>query len=291
MALLVAGWGGNWPATKIALLEFDPALQRACALFFGGLGLLALTALSGRSIRLSPRDLKPFLLMAFFQVTLWHVACVYGVSLMPAGRASIIANLVPLWVAVLGFFFLREPFTPCRSLGLVLGLCGLGALAFGHVQMSQMSPWGPLLMLLASFSAGCAAIVMKAFDWHTPALPLTGWAVFIGGIPVYIIAYLLHPKFGTGGPSLWPVAGLVYTTVMAIIFCHWCWFTIVRLLPVPVAASSMFGVPVVGVVASGLLLHETVGLAEILALALTSASIFMILWGDRLFPGERRAPK
>jgi drug/metabolite transporter (DMT)-like permease len=284
MALLILSWGMNWPASKFALNEIEPLLQRSLALFAGGIGLLVLARCFGYSLHVPLREIRPLVSVTIFHVTGWHVASAYGVSLMPAGRASIIANTIPIWVTLLGIWMLREPLTVYRAIGLALGLGGLGLLIGPDIASVGAAPLGALLMIGASVCAALGTIRMKACEWQTPLAVLAGWSVLVGGMPIYLAALitgagLTDAAIAAGGVSYKAVAGLCYTIAMATIFCHWCWFKIVVLFPAPVAAISMFGVPVIGVLGSAALLGERIGWFEIFALVFVLAGICCVVYG------------
>ena len=283
MALMIVGWGMNWPASKTALNEIEPLLQRTVALLAGGVGLLGLARMFGYSLRVARREIVPLVGVTIFHITIWHVASAYGLSLMQAGRASIIANTIPLWVSLLGIWLLREPVTFMRATGLFLGLAGLALLVVPDLAVLQAAPYGPLFMAGAAFASGTGTVLMKRYQWSTPLTVLTGWSVLIGGIPIYLAAWLFDAGIKGDTVSLPAILGLAYTVLVATIFCHWCWFKIVTLFPAPVAAVAMFGVPMVGVFASAIFLGESVGLLEIGALVLVLAGIACVVY-------VRRAP-
>lgn len=53
-------------------------------------------------------ELAPLLLCATLNIVGWHLLSAWGVSMMPAGRASIIAFTMPAWTALLGVFVLGD---------------------------------------------------------------------------------------------------------------------------------------------------------------------------------------
>ena len=128
LAALTLFWGANWPGMKLALAEIPVWWFRSIWLSCGGAGLLALAWASGQRLRVPRNELRPLLICAVFNVVGWHIFSGYGVSLMPAGRASIIAFTMPLWAALLGSLVLGDRLTGRRLLGLAVGLSGLAVL-------------------------------------------------------------------------------------------------------------------------------------------------------------------
>ena len=62
-----------------------------------------------------------------------------------------------------------------------------------------------------------------------------------------------------------------------MVFCHWAWFKLVGLFPAAIAAIGTLAIPAVGVLASALLLGETVGAAEVAALVLVCLGLAVVL--------------
>jgi drug/metabolite transporter (DMT)-like permease len=79
---------------------------------------------------------------------------------------------------------------------------------------------------------------------------------------------------------------LLYNIFLAGTIAHWAWFTLARTLPVAVSSLSSLPVPVVGVFAGILVLHEQPGAQEWLALALVVLALFTVLFQ----PAQRKAP-
>src|SRR5262245_54846991 len=111
LAGLTIIWGANWPMMKIVLSEVTVWWFRSACLVVGGMGLLTIAALTTSSTRVPAAELRPLLTCALFNILGWHLCAAYGVLLMPAGRAVIVAYTMPVWAALLGKFMLGEPLT------------------------------------------------------------------------------------------------------------------------------------------------------------------------------------
>ncbi|MGH6815209.1 MAG: DMT family transporter, partial [Hyphomicrobiaceae bacterium] len=128
LAGLTIIWGANWPVMKIVLSEVTVWWFRSACLVIGGVGLLTIAALMASSIRVPVAEFRPLLTCALFNIVGWHMCSGYGVLLMPAGRAAIIAYTMPVWAALFGKFMLGEPLTRAKLVGLGLGVAGLAVL-------------------------------------------------------------------------------------------------------------------------------------------------------------------
>jgi drug/metabolite transporter (DMT)-like permease len=295
LVALTVLWGSNWPAMKLAVRELDPWTFRTVCLLVGGGGLLALVRAGGSSLRVPRRERGRLVLVALFNITGWHLCSAYGLTLVAAGRGAIIAYTMPLWTVLFGRLLLGERVGRSRLVALGLGLAAMAVLVAPDVRALWTAPAGTFLMLAAAASWGLGTVLTKASHWTIPIAVLTGWQIVLGGLPIALGAALRAAGTWLTAPDLalppgltsGAVLGVAYATFVGVIFCHWAWFRIVAILPAAVAAIGTLGVPIVGVLASALVLGETVGPAELLALVLVVAALGILLGG--LGAAESRA--
>ena len=70
---------------------------------------------------------------------------------------------------------------------------------------------------------------------------------------------------------------LTYIILFPMIYCHWAYFSLVRIFPASIAAIGTLAIPVVGVFSSFLILNEPVGLTEIAALILVVTALTLAI--------------
>ncbi len=274
-------WGTNWPAMKIVLGELPVWWFRSICLIVGATGSLMIAYLSGISVRVKRTDLWPLVVSAVFNVIGWHLFSGYGVSLMPAGRAAIIAFTMPVWAMLIGSWLLDEELTKNKLIGLALGIAGLATLIGQDLVILRTAPIGALFMLFAAISWAAGTVAIKWFQWSTPALSIVGWQMLIGAVPITIGALLLGPPPDTETLSNQALFALLYVLAMPILFCQWAYFKTVQILPANVAAIGTLAVPIVGVYSSALVLSEDVGIQEHVALVLICAALASVLFAPK----------
>jgi drug/metabolite transporter (DMT)-like permease len=74
---------------------------------------------------------------------------------------------------------------------------------------------------------------------------------------------------------------LTYIIAFPMIYCHWAYFTLVRIFPASIAAISTLAIPVVGVFSSTLILSESIGVSEITALLLVVAALSIVVFVEK----------
>jgi drug/metabolite transporter (DMT)-like permease len=286
--LLLAGltlfWGANWPAMKIAFTELPVWWFRAGCLWFGGLGLVAIARLSGLSLLVPAAQRGPLLVCALFNVVGWHLCSGYGVSLMPAGRAAIIAFTMPVWASLLGALLLHEALTGTKLVGLGLGMTGLGVLIGPDLMVLETAPLGALFMLMAAMSWATGTVLVKRCHWSVPTTVLVGWQLIAGALPVSLGAVLLEAPPDLADLSGRAVLAVTYILLFPMVFCQWAFFRTVQLFPAVIAAIGTLAIPVVGVYSSAVLLGEPVGWREFVALLFICSALASVL-----LPARRRS--
>jgi drug/metabolite transporter (DMT)-like permease len=283
LAALTLFWGANWPGMKLALAEIPVWWFRSICLICGGAGLLALAWASGQRLRVPRNELRPLLICAVFNVVGWHIFSGYGVSLMPAGRASIIAFTMPLWAALLGSLVLGDRLTLRRLLGLAVGLSGLAVLIGPDLRAAQAAPFGAFFMLGAALSWAAGTISVKHFAWSLSTAVLAGWQLIAGFVVVFPVALLLETPPEWTGLSTGALISLAYVIALPMLFCQWAYIKVVRLFPAVLAAIGTLAIPVVGVFSSALVLGEAVGPRDFASLALVCGALAIVL-----LPAARR---
>jgi drug/metabolite transporter (DMT)-like permease len=271
-------WGLAWPAIKISVSEIPPWTFRSYCLVLSGIGILILAKANGFKLKLPLHELKPLCLVALFNITGWHLFSAHGVLRMNASRAVIIGFTMPLWATILSAVLLKERIRPIRLFALGIGLGGLALLIWPELDAVGATPLGAVFMLGAAVSWATGTVLIKRTDWDTPTTVLTGWQLLLGSIPVVMGALLLEPLGVSLNVSASAIFALTYIIFFPMIYCHWAYFTLVRIFPASIAAISTLAIPVVGVFSSTLILNEPVGISEIVALLLVVTALSIAIF-------------
>ena len=280
LALLALGWGLNWPIMKIVLRDVPPLTFRGSCLLLGGLGVMLIGRLDGQSWRIPPGAFGKLALLAATNMVGWNVLMIYGVGLMPSGRAALLGYTMPLWSVAFSVWLLGERMNLRRMLGLALGLAGVAALMGSYRAQLGEAPLGVLCMLGAAMSWGLGVVLLKRFALKMPTTMLTGWAMLIGALPVLVAALALEAGEWRA-VGLWPALGFVYNVLVAFMFCYWAWNRIVLMVPVAVSSLSSLVTPVIGVLGGMWLLGEQPGWNELAGAVLILGALATVLLPQR----------
>jgi len=272
LAALTLAWGFNWTAMKVALAEVPPWTFRTLCLGLGSAVLFLVLKAGGHRLAVPKGQWGRLWLLAFFNITFWNVLVAFGMTMIPSGRAAILAYTMPVWAVPLSMWVLGERLTGRKLLGLVLGMGGL-ALLVGDVFASP----GTLLVLGAAISWAIGTVLQKRYPMAMPNGAYTAWIMLLGGVPIFAGALLYDDPGALRGVGLWPALGVAYNVVVAFAFAHWAWIKIATAVPVTVFSISMLIIPVVGVLSGTLFLGERPSWAEYAALALILAALATVI--------------
>jgi len=275
LAITSVGWGFNWPIMKYLLSELPPLTMRGLTGVAGASLLAGLAIISGQSLRV-PGELWPRLLLAaFLNVACWMTLMGLALLWLPAGEAALIAYTMPVWASVLAWPILGERPNLLRVISLVMAFAGLVAIMGGNgFAASAVKMPGIIMALGGAVSFAVGTVLAKKLPLSLPPLSAAAWQIGIGCLPVAIVGLLVEKADVAALSNLGWIL-IVYSTVIQFCVAYVTWFAALARLPASVAAIGTMAVPVIGVVASAVALHEPLGAGQITALVFTLAGVVL----------------
>lgn len=276
LCLLVMAWGVNWVIAKMSLQYVSPIwattlrLLPACAIFF------VLCTLSGRMKVPVRADLPVIFSVGLLHMVGFSVLVSLGLQLLPAGKSIVLAYTSPLWVVPAAWFFLREPLTMRRILGVLTGLGGI-VLMLQPAQMDWSDPkivLGHVFVLVAAMLWAISIVYGRAHKWVTAPFSLLPWQMLVGGLTQLVLALLIE-----GIPhinwtlELWLLLG--FNCLIGNGVAYWMMNLVSRDLPAGVVSMGLLGVPIIGLVCAIVVLNETIGASLLVAAGLIIIGIVL----------------
>jgi drug/metabolite transporter (DMT)-like permease len=275
LAITSVGWGFNWPVTKYLISEIPPLTLRGATGVIGA-SLLAILALArGQSLSVR-RELWPRLVLAaVLNVMGWMVLMGLALLWLPASEAALIAYTMPVWASLLAWPVLGERPTLLRTMSLVMAFAGLAAIMGGNgLTASAAKLPGILMALVGSMAFALGTVLAKRLPLQLPPITAATWQIGIGCFPVAIVGLLIETShWNEISQTGWIL--LFYSTVVQFCVAYVSWFAALARLPASVAAIGTMAVPVIGVAAAALALHEPLGIGQIAALVFTLAGVVL----------------
>jgi drug/metabolite transporter (DMT)-like permease len=269
------GWGFNWPVTKYLLGELPPLTLRGSTGVIGAALLAVLAVMWGQSLKVA-RELWPRLMLAaVLNVMGWMVLMGLALLWLPASEAALIAYTMPVWASLLAWFVLGERMTWLRVLALVMAFAGLAAImgANGISASAEKLP-GIIMALTGSIGFALGTVLAKKLPLQLPPITAAAWQIGLGCFPVAVVGFFIETSNWHAVTNVgWLL--VIYSTVVQFCIAYVAWFAALARLPASVAAIGTMAVPVIGVVASAIALHEPLGPGQIAALVFTLAGVVL----------------
>ena len=273
LAITSLGWGFNWPIIKHLVSVLPPLTLRGTTGVVGA-SLLALLAIwRGENLRVARKLWPRLVLAAILNVGGWMVLMGFALLWLPASEAALIAYTMPVWASILAWPILGERPNLLRVISLLMAFLGLSAILGGNGVAASLAKLPGILMALGgSVGFAVGTVLAKKLPLGLPPVSAATWQIGIGCLPVAIVGLLIeNPHMANLSDLDWIL--LTYSTVIQFCVAYVCWFAALERLSASVAAIGTMAVPVIGVVASALVLHEPLGVGQIAALAFTLAGV------------------
>jgi drug/metabolite transporter (DMT)-like permease len=269
---LVAIWAVSWPAVKVGVTTVPP-LGYACLRYaIAALCLFALAA-ARRRLALPPRADWPLVAVSgALQMATYSALTGLALTVLPPGRASVLAYSTPLWVVPLSARWLGERGSLQSRVGVTLGLLGVLAIAAPSIRLHEVRAVAAYAMLLGAALAWAVSIVfVRAHRFTASPLALAPWQMLVAAALLAVPALALeHTPRGLGVTA---VASLAYVGPVATGFAYWAVVEVGRHFRASTLSMALLATPGIGILISAIALGEPVGPSLIAGVALTSTGI------------------
>jgi len=277
LAVTSIGWGVNFPVMKYLLSEWPPLSSRGLTGIVGAAALALIAVLQRQSLAVPRKMRLRLVLVSLLAITSWVALMGLALLWLDAREAAVLAISVPVWVALLARPVLGERLSLVRAFALMVALGGISILIGGNgIEAGIGKLPGFLLALAGAICVGLGTVLTKHFPLAVPPLPLAAWQIGIGCLPVAIAGLAIeHPQLGALSALGW--ASMIYMTLIQFCLCYVCWFAALARLPAATASIGTLLVPVVGVLSAAAMLHEPLGLRELIALVVALGGVAVAL--------------
>lgn len=289
---LVVIWGSHWVVVKVGLETIPPFTYGVLRLTGGIVVLAVLMAATGRLKRPARADWPIIASYGLLAVALGIAMMNLALPHIPAGRSSILAYTIPLWVVPVMLFAAHVLPSRAEMVGLVLGLVGLilllnpAAIEWG----SEGALLGSLLLVVGAIGAAVALVHVRSHPWTGTPFDTQIWQLLVALLPMLVLVLVLErDRLGEIRWDLPTALAVLYSGPLATAFAFWASQMIVRSLGPLTTGIGYLGAPVVGVIAGIIVLGEVITLLDLAGVLVTSVGIAVVLLAGRGSSGSSDA--
>ena len=283
MLLANSIWGLMSPIAKIVMAGgIVTPLVLSDLRIFGAMVLFWLVSLFGKREHVASRDMVKLFGASMLAIVFNQGCFIFGVGMTSPADASIITTSMPLWAMLLAAFFLKEPVTAKKVLGIAFGAGGALLLIVGSnhgtasAATSNTNIWGDLLVLLAQLSYALYIVLFKNFVNKYSLITIMKWMftyAFICTLPFSYDDLIATHWAAIEGKAL---AGILFVVVCATFISYMLIVVGQKNLRPTVAGMYNYVQPVVSCIVTICLGLDTFNITKGIAVILIFGGVYLV---------------
>ena len=255
-------FSGSLPATRVAVMDFDPLFLTVARASIAGLLALAILLMS-RVERPKSSDWASLSVVAGGVVVGFPLLTALALEHINSARSIVFIGLLPLATAIFGMF--RGGERP-RAVFWMFSLLGSGLVAGfaanGRVANDASTITGDLYMLGAIIVCGLGYAEGGRLSRRLGGWQVICWALVISLLPMAILCLATLPNSWTDiSPSAW--MGLGYVSVFSMLIGFFFWYRGLALVGIAAVGQLQLLQPFFGLMLASLILAEPINSAMI----------------------------
>ncbi|KAF2391795.1 DMT family transporter [Pseudomonas frederiksbergensis] len=249
-------FSGSLPATRVAVLEFDPVFLTVARATIAGILALCLLWLF-KEKRPARHQLVPLIVVALGVVVGFPLLTALALQYVTSAHSIVFIGLLPLATAAFGVLRGGERPKPAFWLFSILG--SLLVIGFAVSQGLTASPTGDLLMLLAVVVCGLGYAEGAKLSRTLGGWQVICWALLVA-LPVMaaLTWYRLPASFSTVSTPAW--LSLAYVSLFSMLIGFVFWYRGLAQGGIAAVGQLQLLQPFFGLALAATLLHEQVSL-------------------------------
>jgi drug/metabolite transporter (DMT)-like permease len=268
---LVLIWAVSWPVIKIGVGQIPPIWYGCLRYAIAALMLFGLVGARGE-LALPPRsDLPLVVISGALQMAAYSALTGLALTILPPGRASVLAFSTPVLVAPLAAWRLGEDLRPKIAAGVVIGCVGITVIAAPSFAVGGRQALAYAMLMGAAAAWAITIVTVRGHRFTSSALSLAPWQMLIAA------SLLLPTAMSVEGtlPGVSPIgaATLAYVAPVATAFAYWAVVEAGRRFAASTMSMALLATPSVGLLISAWVLNEPVDASLLAGVALTATGI------------------
>jgi len=268
-------WGSTYLAIKLSVRTLPAFLSAGSRFLLAGVLLALILTVTGRSIRVSRRELAASAVLGVSLLALGVGLVTLAETRIDSSVAAMIAGTVPLQVILLRTLA-RERVALATRLSVLVGLAGL-ALVVIPGGSGASSAVGLLIALTASISWS-----LGSFFGHRLPLPKDGfvattWEMLAAGVVLVLLGVVTGEPWSMDASAftVQSIAAWLYLAVFGSLIGFTAYAWLLRNAPISKVVTHQYVNPLVAIALGALVLDEQLTLAVAAGAALIVGSVFV----------------
>jgi drug/metabolite transporter (DMT)-like permease len=265
-------WGSSFPAIRFALHSYTPESLALFRLLIAS-SFLLLIAIILRIGLPNMRDVPILVLLGCLGFSAYHLFLNKGEITVGGGIASLLVTTTPIFSLMLEQLFLRRKGTVRKWLGALISFFGIAFISFSYDSLSY-SITGIIFILLAAFSESLYFVFQTRYLQKYRMLAFMTYSIWGGtaGMLCFLPRLLTEIEEASFSSTL----AVTYLGIFPSVLPYFALAYITLKVGASEATASLYLVPIVAVILSGIWLDEKINLLGVGGGVITFLGLFLI---------------
>lgn len=254
-------WSASFIATKLAYETFAPIQLAAVRTLFAVILFWFMRKITSNNEQIKKEDRIRIALSGFLGITLYFAIENIGVSMTSSSNSALIVASFPAVTTLLEFFIYHSKPNIKKVLGIILAIIGVAILTQINVDGNSKSMLGNVILIGAGIVWAFYNFITRDLTNKYSAMTLTYYQMLAGFI--FFLPFVIIEGKTWRMPTITSASALIYLSVGCSIVAFLLYNLGLRKLSASISVSLMNLVPVLGLIFSILILHESVSAIQI----------------------------
>jgi len=278
IALMIAGWTGNYVAGKISLQVFPPLLVNSLRVSLAGILMLpAYWWERRRSPRTwTLRDVPLLVVLGVFGVTLNQFLFVFGLNRTSVAHSSIFANTTPILILLLASARGLERLTGWKLVGVMVALTGVVLLRLlDDGPQGEATLSGDVITFCGAIAFSIFTVLGKPHAKRYGTATVNTFAYAGGALMMAPVTLWQLARFDLRAVPLSAWAAVFYMALVPSVVCYLIYYYALAHMEASRLAAFSYLQPLLAIVFGIVILHEHVTLALVVSALVIFGGVYI----------------
>ena len=273
-------WGASFIATKVALSEISP-ITIVWLRFFMGVIILGIAVLARGQFTLpEKREWGYFALLGFLGITFHQWLQSNGLQTSEAGTTAWIVATTPVFMALLGWFLLKERLGWIKNLGILLAFAGVLVVVskgdLGSISVGRFGAPGDALIMISAVNWAVFSALSRRGLKSLPASLMMFYVMAFGWLFTSALFLMTGGFAEIGDLTLSGWMGVAFLGIFCSGLAYIAWYDALKALTTAQTGVFLYIEPLVAVVVAFFILEEAITLASLIGGAIILLGVWLV---------------
>jgi drug/metabolite transporter (DMT)-like permease len=264
----VAVWGASFIATKVVLRDISP-VTIVWVRFAMGVIILGIAVTARKQFALLNKKEWPyFALLGFLGITFHQWLQSNALQTSEASTTAWIVATTPVFMAILGWFVLRERLGWVKILGILVAFIGVLVIVYDGdlrgISLRSFGKPGDILILISAINWTVFSVLSRRGLKNHPATFMMFYVMLLGWLLTSILFFATQSVSEIQNLTASGWAGLAFLGIFCSGLAYIAWYDALQTLGAAETGVFLYIEPLVTVVVAFFMLSETITLASLL---------------------------